>query len=296
MKQIMTLILATAISSTAFGQKQPTRMHVENKQAQAKTSQEIVKKQKTVVQEAVSALGDTKNALTYLDENKKKEAQQAIQTAVGKLETVVARNPNLGMAPFDVTVTTDALLNDAESVNKLREQAITALKNNQIQEARAIVANLKSETVITVANIPLATYPGVLKDAARMIDQNNLEGAKTSIASALGTIVLTKTVIPIPLARADYFMDQASKLSQKTNRSPEENKKVTEYINESKSSLRMAEALGYAPKNAFRDTYSRLDEASKKTSKGETGDFLKEARAKIATYFPVGETVEAQEE
>lgn len=294
MKKLLAIMLASAVSTGAFAEIHNVKE--ETQKADAQTSQKIVEKQKTIMKEAVSAMEDTKKALTYLDENKKKEAQKSIQSAVGKLETVVARKPSLGMAAFDVTVTTHALLNDAESVNRLREQAISALKNNQIQDARKIISNLKSETVISVANIPLATYPEALKQAARLIDQNKLDMAKASIVSALGTVVMAQTVLPIPLARADYFFDQAARLSQKSNRSKAENDKLTMFINQGKSALKMSEALGYAPKDAFSKTYEKIDDASESLSKGDSGEWFKDVRDQIATYFPMADTVQAQEE
>lgn len=296
MKKFFTLMLVSALSTGAFAENKSDKVKEENKKADAKTSEKIVEKQKTIVKEAVSAMKESQQALSYLDENKKKEAQEAIQSAVGTLETVVARKPSLGMAAFDVTIMSHALLNDAESVNKLREQAISALENNRIQEARKIVSNLKSETVITVANIPLATYPDALKDAARLIDQNKLDMAKAEIVSALGTIVFTETVIPIPLARADYFLDQAAKLSSKSNRSKEENNKLSMFIDQGRSSLKMAEALGYVPKDAFSESYAKLDEAANKVKDGKSGNWFKEVKEKVSNYFPLGDTMQAQEE
>jgi hypothetical protein len=43
---------------------------------------------------------------------------------------------------------------------------------------------LASETVISTANIPLATYPDAIKEAVRLIDQNKTEEAKAISANS----------------------------------------------------------------------------------------------------------------
>jgi hypothetical protein len=262
--------------------------------ADAKTTSKVTEKTKAIVAEATSAMKDTQKALTLLDDNKLKEAQDALRSATGKLEMVVARKPQLGLAAFDVNVTTNALLNDPESVNRFKQDAIKALQDNRVQEARQIVSNLRSDTVITIANIPLATYPNALKDAARLIDQKKIDEAKAAIATALGTVVMTKTVIPLPLARADFFIDDASKLSSKKNRTEQEKNQLSTDITNAKEALQMAEALGYAPKDAFKDSLAKLDDAKENADAGKTGNWFGDVQDKISSYFSMNDESQAQ--
>ena len=57
-----------------------------------------------LLQDAVSALQETENALAALDKKDAKAATAALERATGKLEIVLARNPNRALAPVDVSV------------------------------------------------------------------------------------------------------------------------------------------------------------------------------------------------
>lgn len=295
MKTLLTMLLAGSLAGSAVAAQDTTGAM---KKADQKTSAQVTQKTKAILNEAQTAMKETKDALAHLEKGEKKEAIKSLESATGKLEVVVARKPSLGFAPFDVAVTTNALLNDVESVNKLKDEAISALKENRVQDARQIISNLRSDTVISVANIPLATYPSALKDAARLIDQNKVDEAKATIIGALSTVVVNETVIPIPLARADYYIDEASKLSMKSNRTDAENKELTQDIQFGRDSLSMAEALGYAPKGAFKESFAKLDDASSKAKAGKSGEnWFEEVKSKISSFFhTVDDKMQAQEE
>jgi hypothetical protein len=301
MKNYLMLVLVTTLTTgAAIADTSSAKKSVQpDDKATQKTTDKVAEKNSTIIDEAVSAMKDTQKALTSLSNNNKKEAQDALRSATGKLEMVVARKPQMGLAPFQLNVTTHALLNDAQSVENLKTEAINALKDNRVQEARQIVSQLRSDTVISVASIPVATYPAALKDAARLIDQNKLDEAKAAITSALGTVVMTETIIPLPLARADFFIDDASKLSAKKNRTQEEKQQLTQDIKNGKESLQMAEALGYTPKDAFKDSIAKLDEASKNAEAGKSGDnWFQDVKAKISSFFGMNDhgQKQAQEE
>jgi hypothetical protein len=293
MKSVLIIGLATMLSTAALADT-TNKTDASTQHADSKAASKISEKSKAILDEAREAMKETTNALSFLNDNKTKEAQNALQSATGKLEMVVARKPELGLAAFDINVTTNALLNDANTVTQMKEQAIKALQENRVQEARQIVANLRSDTVISVANIPLATYPAALKEAARLIDQKKIDEAKAAITSALGTVVMTETVIPLPLARADYFIDDAAKLSQKNNRSSEEKAQLQDDINNGRDALKMAEALGYVPKDAFKDSYAKLDEAQKNANAGKSGNWFKDVQSKISSYFALNDKGQAQ--
>jgi hypothetical protein len=295
----MTFALSTQVAlAQAMPQTQGQSNGQINNKADAKTTDKVVEKSKLILDQATSAMNDTKSALNFLDQNKTKDAQKALQSATGKIEMVVARKPAMGMAPFDINVVTNDLISDPATVNKLKDQAISSLQAGNVQEARRILSGLRSETIISVASIPLATYPAALKDAARLIDQNKVAEAKMAITSALSTVVMSETIVPLPLARADFYIDDASKLTSDSTRGRSENEQITKDIDSAKQSLQMAEALGYAPKDAFKDTYSKLDDLSDRAKKGESGDnFFKDVKNKISSYYSLNDsqTIQAQE-
>lgn len=298
MKFTLALTLGAALmSAVAWGQT-PKEASDSHPPVDEKTTNQLTEKNKAILSEAREAIKETKNALTLLDQNKTKEAQTALQEATGKLEMAVARKPELGLAAFDVTVKTNALLNNAASVNQIKEEAIKALQENRVQEARQMVSTLRSDTVISVANIPLETYPTALKTAARLIDEKRVEEAKVAITTALSTVVITETVIPLPLARADFFIDDAAKLGAKRNRTTEEKDRLAKDIANGREALKMAEALGYVPNDTFKDSYAKLDQAQEEAEAGKTGDWFKDVQNKISSYFDVKDqdTAQAQEE
>lgn len=300
MKKIIFVLTFVLGSQLAMSQSGPQTQGPSDSQmkADAKTTEKVVEKSKMILDQATSAMNDTKSALNLLDQNKTQEAQKALQSATGKIEMVVARKPAMGMAPFDINVVTNDLISDPATVSKLKDQAVSSLQAGNLQQARQILSGLRSETIISVASLPLATYPAALKDAARLIDENKIPEAKMAIATALSTVVMSETVVPLPLARADFYIDDASKLTSDSTRSRDQNEQITRDIDNAKKNLQMAEALGYAPKDAFKDTYGKLDAASERAKKGESGDnFFSDVRNKISSYYSLSDsrTIQAEE-
>jgi hypothetical protein len=81
-----------------------------------------------LLSDAVSALQETMNALAALDKKDGKAATAALERATGKLEIVLARNPNLALAPADIDVVTYDVLASVDAVNKLRKSAEDAIE------------------------------------------------------------------------------------------------------------------------------------------------------------------------
>lgn len=68
----------------------------------AKASDQAAEKRKKIMADAVTAVNETKKALKLLDEKKTDEALAALERATGKLELILARDPELALAPVDV--------------------------------------------------------------------------------------------------------------------------------------------------------------------------------------------------
>ena len=235
--------------------------------AQDKTAE----KRKEIVSEAIAALRETENALKALDENKAKEALSALERATGKLEIVLARDPALKLAPVGVGAVTYDILGDVKAVRKLTEKAKEALDDGRVQKARHLIRNLASETVIRVSNLPLGTYPGAIKLAAHLLDKGKIKEAKTVLQSALNSLVITETIIPLPVVAAETILADAEKLAEKKGRSEEENKKLKTLIQAAKNEIEFAEALGYGTKEDFKNLYEQIEEIGEKTRDGKFG-------------------------
>jgi len=176
---------------------------------------QTAEKRKALFEEATTAIRETKNALKALDEKQAKEALAALERASGKLTIILGREPELALAPSDVNVVTYDILADIEAVKALREEIEDALDDGRVQQARRLIRNLASETVISVTNIPLATYPDAIKKAAKLIDEEKMDEAKKELQLALNTLVVTDTIIPLPVTTAEKYLKEAETLTEK---------------------------------------------------------------------------------
>ncbi len=206
-----------------------------------------------------------------LDEDKKKEALEALEQATGKLEIILARDPKLALAPASMSSTTYDVFSSVAAINVVRERAEDALEDGRLQEARRLIRGLASETVISVMNIPLATYPKAIKMAVSSIDAGKVKEAKVILQAALSTLVVTDTVIPLPVVRAEYNLKHAETLAGKAERSDGENKLLSGFLHSARKELELAEALGYSSKKNFEELYEQIDEIEEKTEGGKTG-------------------------
>ncbi len=238
---------------------------------QDETEDTVADKRKTIVAEAVEALAQTRAALQALEDKKVKEALDALAVVIGKLELIVARDPEMSLAPTDVSVVTYDLYASTDTIKYAIKQAKEAIGDGQIQKARLLLEDLASEIVITVTNLPLATYPDAIKAVTPLIDDGKYEEAKLAIQAALNTVVLTKHVIPLQILRAKEFLARAEHLSEKKDRTDDENKELSNNLTSARTQLEMAELLGYGDKNDYRKLYRQLDQIKLKTTDGKSG-------------------------
>jgi len=219
-----------------------------------------------LLQEAVSALQETNNALIAIDHNQRSQAVAALERATGKLEILLARSPTLAFAPVDVTATTYDILGDARDVEALRQDAERDIEKGRLQDARHIISSLASETVVSVSSLPLATYPSAIKSAAALLAQGKSQEAKGVLQSALSTIVVRDTIIPLPIARAEAAIDQAKGLAEKANRSDADNQRLHALLATARAQLQFGRALGYATDKDMDGLLSAVDDIETKTS------------------------------
>ncbi len=101
------------------------------------------------------------------------------------------------------------LFANTETIEAMTDEALDALKHGEVQQARHVLALLASEIVITVTNIPLASYPAAVKAVVPLIDQGKIEEAKAALQSALSTLVEERSVLPLPVLRAKLLLKRA---------------------------------------------------------------------------------------
>jgi YfdX protein len=235
------------------------------------TLQRTLNKRKEIVEEAVSSIRETQDALKQLEQGKSKEAQASIERATGKLEILLARDPNVSLVPIDVRILTEDVSGDLNSIKNAREEAARNLKDGRVQEARALLDDLVSESVISTTSLPLATYPTALKSAAKLIDENKLNDAKETLQTALDALEVSEAVIPLPILRSAIVLDKADDLVKITKRTPEQNKELAELITAADEEIKVAEVLGYGTQPDFVSFHKEMAELRDKTSNGKSG-------------------------
>lgn len=265
------LISLLALSPAAYAEnisldESPNKKNKTEEAERKKTAE----KRKEILKEATNAISNTRDALKLLDEKKEKKALEALEKASGKLQIILARDPDLALAPANVTSETFNIFSSIAQINVIRDRAEDALEDGRLQEARRLIKNLASETVVSVTNIPLATYPSAINLAAKSIDKGQFEEAKNILQTALNTLVITETIIPLPVVHAQENLRQAEILAEKADRNKEESERLADFLKSARSELTFAEALGYSSKKNFKHLYEQIKQIEKKTQEGKT--------------------------
>ncbi len=227
--------------------------------AQAKAKVQKEQKEVKIVQEAVDAVALTNKVLVELDKGNKEQAIKDLEKAIGKLEVVLSAPNAPALIPIDSAI---EVVDYPGSLEDIKTGIITAkalLAQNKIQQARLILDTLRSEIVLKVVNLPLASYPAALKLAAKFLHENRVQEAKAVLNQALATFVEVDMITPLPLIEAIHLVEVAQKVA-KTDK-----KKALDMLEEAKLSLKRAEALGYTSESDV--TYKSLEDMIEKVEK-----------------------------
>jgi hypothetical protein len=251
---------------------------------QDEAARQTAEKRREIIEDAVEALRESENALSALYDGRTDDALQALENAVGKLELVLARERGLALAPVEVDLLVFDLYATTEKVREAVERADELLEDGMVQEARSLMSDLASEIVISVTNLPLATYPEAIKAVTPLIDAGKTDEAKRALEVALSTLVIVDTIIPLPVLRTNILLEDAEKLAEKDARSEDENMRLSKHLEAARMQLELGEALGYGSEELFEEFYMELEEIETKTAGGKSGDGffdnLKEALSK----------------
>ena len=224
-----------------------------------------------VLDEAIAALQETSNALKALADDKPDAALAALERAIGKLEVTLEANPDLALAPVDVTSRVIDVTATPAEIRALRNEALRLMKDHQLQLARNLITGLASEVDISTTYIPLATYPLALKSAAALVRDEKPDAAVAVLNNALNTLVVVDTAVPLPLLNADLLIDEARKLSEKADRSADENARLATLLDALDVEIAKGEALEYGGEGGFDDIRAEMLVIRDKVSDGGAG-------------------------
>ncbi len=232
---------------------------------------EARKNRARIIADAAAAVVETRTALTALEKNDRDAAMKALERAIGKLEAVLARAPEMALTPVDVQTEILDLYADIAAVRAAKEKVRELLDDGRLQEARRLMSGLASEIVIRVVNVPLASYTAAVKAIVPLVDQGKTAEARKALEDVLRTLVVTEYAVPLPLLRVDEMMARAKVLSEKENRSEAEQKELNGILKAMRTELEFAEALGYGTKEEYAAFYKEIASIEEKVAGGKFG-------------------------
>lgn len=233
-------------------------------------------------QDAMAAIQLTRTAVDAIAATKKGEAMKAIEQAEGKTSILLARNPADALIPVEVDVKViDTAPYDIKDIHKLASAATLAVEANDFPAARVVLYSLMSEIHVRTYNLPLATYPAALKEAARLLDQGKTQEAQTILSTALDTLAATDRVTPIPLILA-----RAAITAAQGERDKDKNAAQT-LLETAKKELERSKDLGYAGKDpvyaSLNNDISNLEKQLQ--GKGDTNPVFASLREKLSSFL-----------
>ncbi len=238
--------------------------------------------EKTLDKEAIAAIDETRNALKAVEQDKPDEAIAAIERATGKITVLLSRNPATALIPVSEEVEViDGAPEDPQAIKDLQRVLERAVSDKDYPMARVVLLGLTSEIRARSYDLPLATYPAALKEAARLLDEKKTKEAGVVLEAALNTLVVIDRVYPLPLVLAQTAIDQAQSLRDK-DRDAAQKLLVT-----ARQELERAKALGYAGNDPEYDSLNKAisDLEAQLKGKGDTSGAFTRLKEKIASFF-----------
>ncbi|AEF99439.1 YfdX family protein [Methylomonas methanica] len=235
---------------------------VANHKTEAINKQKVLsEKIQSLINEAKGALSATQQALISLSNKDPKAARVLLQDVLTKLDILLVEHPAMVLVPADVEVDVVDYEGDAKTLEKQVKQADKLLDGGQLQGARQLLAGLASEIRITTVSIPLGTYPSVIKAAIAQIDADKNDAAQTLLEDVLNTLVEEVEVTPLPVVRAEAFLNKASELERQQDMTKADSRaEVLKNTAAAKDELKIAELLGYGNQDDFALLYTVIDD------------------------------------
>jgi hypothetical protein len=232
--------------------------------------------------EAVAAIRETVAALNAITADRRRDAVAAMERATGKINLVLARNPETALIPVDVEVIVlDTAPDDDDGIDLLRDAVDVAVDDMDYPAARSALRLLMSEIRVRTYHLPLATYPDALKEAARLLDQGGAQEAATALLIALGTLVAIDEIFPIPLLLAQEAVNQAE------TKAVQDKSAALALLQAAKDELYRASELGYAGHaedyGGLRDEISKLEKQLKADE--DASSVFTKLKEKLASFI-----------
>jgi hypothetical protein len=257
--------------------EQQVRPEVEKERQNAKEQAD-----QSLDKDAVAAIAQTQTAIDAIAKNQRSEALAAIEAATGKINILLARNAAAALIPVASEVEViDAAPLDEKAIKALDRGLGDAVTAKDYPAARLILYSLTSEIRIRTYNLPLATYPTALKDAARFLDQGKNDQASQVLLTALNTLAVVEKATPIPVVLARAAISAAEEQSKK-----DKNMAQT-LLATAKNQLQRCQDLGYAADipeyPALNTNIAQLEKQLKGNE--DTGVLFSKLKDELSSFF-----------
>ncbi len=234
-----------------------------------------------VVKEAVESVKLVGDVLVALDKNKKDEAIKTLEKAIGKIEVVLSNPKAPVLIPLESKVIVQHFVGTSEDAATAVITSEALLSKGKVQAARRIVLGLVDEVDVATVNLPLATYPIALKEAAKYLHENKVDEAKKVLAATLNTFVDITAVTPLGILEAETLVNAASKIAKS------DKKLALAHLDQAKEALKRAKVLGYT--SSSDTTYKMLNDAISAVEKeikgkNEPAKLFEELKAKLKEF------------
>jgi len=238
--------------------------------------------EKTVDHDASAAIEETQKAIAAIASGKNDEAVAALERATGKINVLVARNPQTAFIPVHAAVDViDVAPLDVKAIKVIAKAAEKAVDDRDYPASRLLLQALVSEIRVRIYNLPLATYPLAMQDAARLLDQKKPQEARAVLEAALNTIVVIDRVTPLPIAVAQEAINEAQAERDKDKHHS------LELLAMARAELDRAKALGYAGKDPeYPALNQEVSEVEKQINGNQdSGSAFHRLKERVASFF-----------
>jgi len=271
-KYLLTSALLGALSFTAlapnlaFAQAAPQakvttqdKMDQNSIDALKSDAKKLTEEEKLLAKQVGEAFENINLAQKAILDKDKTKANDKLIKALGQLEAVISLNPDLQFIPLNHEYITTDFYHDADSVMAARRKALGFLRRGRVQDARLILADMASELDVRTTNLPLVSYADAIRVALPLVNADNFDGAKSVLDTALLTRIVTDKIIPLPIIRMATALETAQAIELEDGKITEEKKtEVLESLDYAQEQMKLAVALGYADKGAYKQSLKTI--------------------------------------
>jgi len=219
----------------------------------------IESNEQELANEGLAAIDATIKARDAIKSGDTETALDHIETAVGKIEVLLAREPELALIPISSVVRTEEFIGDIKTIKAIKRKIQQSINQGKYQLARDEISTLGSEVRIETTNIPTISYPLALKASAALLDDGENDLALENIQSMLNTLIVTEKVFPLPMIKAEVMINEANSLD---NNNVSDQKKIDQLLHNIEYQLLLSKELGYGDGyNEMMDSIKSLRES-----------------------------------